>query len=67
MPQHVYSVELEQHDRNGIPYHSGTTKIIARTGQEAVKKALTLAKGNGYLKSRPIELVSVERLIEDLK
>lgn len=67
MPQHVFSVELEQNDRNGTPYHSTTEKIIARNGQEAIKKALTLAKGNGFLKSRPLELVSVERLIENLK
>lgn len=67
MSQHVFSVELEQYDREGYLHHDSKANIRARTGQEAVKIALNRAKGNGYLKSRPIELKSVNRIVENLK
>lgn len=67
MSQHVFSVELEQYDRQGYRYQSEKVNIRARSGQEAVKIALNRAKGNGYLKSRPVDLVSVNRIVENLK
>ncbi len=66
----VYSVEIEQLDRDnprGVPMLSENYSIKARTLEEAIRKARTLAKGNGFLKSYPLIVKSAERVVTNLQ
>lgn len=68
--RNVYSVEIEQLDREnprGVPLMRENYNVTATTLEQAISKAKRLAKGNGFLKSRPLTVKSAERVITDLQ
>ena len=68
--QNVYSVQIEQLDREnpqGVPLMREDYHVTATTLELAITKAKRLAKGNGFLKSRPLTVKSAERVITDLR
>jgi hypothetical protein len=68
--QNVYSVEIEQLDRenpNGVPMLSERYDIKARTLEEAIRRARTLAKGNGFFKTYPLVVKSANRVVTNLQ
>ena len=66
----VYQVEIEQLDREnptGVPMLSENYSIKARTLEEAIRRARTLAKGNGFLKSYPLVVKGANRVVTNLQ
>lgn len=65
----VYRVAVEQWTQYGgkpILHNKDAFAVRAGTAQQAISRALAHARQDGYLKSRPIEVVSVERIAADV-
>ena len=65
----VYRVAIEQYTQYGgkrILHENDKRSVRARTVQEAITRVLAAARKNGYIKSRPIAVVSVERIASDV-
>ncbi len=67
--KHVFRVKLEQWTTwtadgkmHEDKYHEDTLDVIATSAPVALKKALTAARGNGFLRSKPVEVLSLERI-----
>ena len=43
-----------------------TWSVQAPNAQVAIRKALKVARANGFMKSRPLEVVLVERIARDM-
>ena len=65
----VYRVVFEQRDASGsnLWVTRETVFVRARTAEEGMTRAARVAKGVGFAKTPPIEVVSVTRLVRDLK
>ena len=63
----LYSVEFEQFNRDGVPYNSDKQEVMATTAERAIQKARRLARQNGFLKSQPIAVKSLDVLARNLK
>jgi hypothetical protein len=65
----VFAVQVEQDvsiDREYRPQIE-TYEIAAVNAIIATRKALRLAARNGFMKSRPLEVVSVQRIVRDAR
>lgn len=63
----VYRAEVEQFSSGGYKHASETYDVKARSMDEALKRVHVLCRGNGFLKSQPIHILSIVRTVEGLK
>lgn len=63
----VYHAKVEQMSSTGYLHAKEEFSIRARTMDEAFRRLKVACRKNGFLKSQPIEVVSIERIVEDLK
>ena len=67
MNNKVYSIELTQYYRGGL-YNREHYDVKAPTAEVAIRKAKTLAKqGNGFFKSKPINVETLKQIVSDLR
>jgi hypothetical protein len=63
----VYKIELRQFNKAGIPYISAVYSATAKDADEAISKARLYAKAeDGFLKSRPIDVIGMTLIAEDV-
>lgn len=62
----VFRLVVEQYDHEGRKVCGDTLDVAARSGAEALKRGMAEAKKNGFLKSRPIEVVSLTRIADQI-
>ena len=67
MSMSVYRVEVEQHTKDGALWAEEAFGVKARTGLEALRQVLRLSRRNGFIKSRPIEVRSMKRMMANLQ
>ena len=65
----AWEVELEQDEGAFGVFrpHRDTVRVLAVNALIAGSKALRLARGNGWIKSRPVVIRSVSRIARDLR
>ena len=57
----IYRVKVEQR-MDGMLVNREAFDLRARSATEALRRALSLARKNGFLKSRPLEVKSLEEI-----
>ena len=63
----VYRIVAYQLTSQGYSAGKETFDVRARSAAEGLRRALRLARENGFLKSRPIEVESLEELSADVQ
>ena len=58
----AYRIQCEQHTTAGMLWARETIDVRARTASEALRRAMSAARRNGFLRSRPVVVTSLEEL-----
>lgn len=61
----LYRIEIEQH-HNGLSYGQEVFDVKARTALEALRRSMVAAKKNGFVKSYPLEVKSLEEISSNI-
>lgn len=66
----VFEITVEQYERGtwgrGSPWTSEVYHIKCQTAHQAVHRALRLARGNGFLKSHPLDITALREVVPSL-
>lgn len=63
----VYRAEIEQHSSDGALWAKETIDVRAPSALVGLRRAMTIASKNGFLRSRPLEVKSLIEISADVK
>ena len=63
----VYHAVVEQRDRGGVLWQRETFDVRARTAGEALRRVVSLARRNGFVKSVPLSITELRQVVGDLR
>ena len=65
--RNLYQAKVEQYAGSGYLHHEATFNIAARSMNEAMRRLRALFKGKDFLKSKPVEILSIERTATNVR